>query len=128
MGGRRALGLGGAVALLVVAGLTGHGLDVARNERVSGEARRLASDAGRRVRDAWSVQTETLALLASGAASSPLLLTALRGGVDGATLADIARNETWWAPYRVASAALSYDGTALAFNQDAENAPEIQAV
>src|SRR4051794_20114661 len=128
MGGRRALGLGAAVALLVIAAFTSHGLDVARQERVSGEARRLASDAGRRVRDAWSVQTESLAVLVGGAASSPLLLTALRGGVDGATLADIARTESWWAPYRAASAALSYDGTTLAFNQDAENAPEIQAL
>jgi hypothetical protein len=55
-------------------------------------------------------------------------MTALRGGVDGATLADIARNEEWWAPYRTASAALSYVDTALAFTLDVETAPLAAAV
>src|SRR3954453_7720196 len=102
MGGRRVLGLAGAVGLLAVALFSGRWLDQARNERVTVEARRLAEDAARRARDTWGMQLESLSLLASSAAANPLLTTALRGGVDGATLADIARNEEWWAPYRVA--------------------------
>jgi serine/threonine protein kinase len=114
--------------LLVIAGLTGRWLDQSRKDRVAVEARRLAADAERRVHDAWAAQTESLALLTSSAGSNPLLMTALRGGVDGATLADIARNEEWWAPYRSASAALSYVDTALAFTQDVESAPQAAAV
>jgi hypothetical protein len=128
MGGRRAVGTASAVFFLVIAALTGRWWDQTRKERVAGEARRLAADAGRRVKDAWSVQTESLSLMTSGAAANPLLLTALRGGVDAATLADIVRNEEWWAPYRSALAALSYEDATLAFTQDADSAPLAAAV
>jgi hypothetical protein len=114
--------------LLVIAGVTGRWFDQARKDRVGVEARRLAADAERRVHDAWSAQTESLALLTSSAVANPLLMTALRGGVDGATLADIARSEEWWAPYRPASAALSYVDTTLAFTLDVETAPLAAAV
>jgi serine/threonine protein kinase len=109
------------MALLATAAVTSSSLNGMRRERVATEAARLATDAGRRLRDALAVQTEALVLLSSGAASNSLLLTALRGGVDGQTLADIAGSEAWWAPYRDAAAAVSYDGTHLAFSQDADS-------
>jgi hypothetical protein len=127
-GGRRALGTGVALVLVATAALASRQLDASRSERVTAEAGRLAGDAALRVRDAWAVQSEALALLATTAGSNPMLLAALRGGVDSDTLADIVRDEEWWRPYRDASAALSYTGASLVYTQDPDITPLAQAL
>src|SRR5262245_59851214 len=97
---RKVLRLSGLVLWIFFVGLIYNRLDSLRDSRVAGEARRLATDAASRARDAFSAEEEALLRLASNASSNPILLTALRGGVDRATIADIFSSEDSWEPYR----------------------------
>src|SRR4051812_44115557 len=109
----RAIGRGRAVAIAFVvilaigAGVASLELDRAREVRVASEARRQAADAGGRLLDLWTAQADSLALVAHGASSHPLLRAAVRARVDEGTLRDIVTSEEWWAPYRALFAALS---------------------
>ena len=116
---RRALGLLAAGAVLVAVPAVTSSMERAEKLRRAGEATRQATDAARRGAGAWASEVDALVPAAEKASKKRQLAAAVRAKVDGATVADLMASEPWWEPYRRFVAALSYDGSTLAFAQDA---------
>jgi hypothetical protein len=107
------------LAALVVAtpGLVDLGVTQSRHRRVEEEAARKAREGGELAREALGVQLQAVSMMTDNAVANPRFLAALRGRVDRTTLADLLSTETWWEPYRDQLAAISYDGSTIAFSQ-----------
>jgi hypothetical protein len=110
-------GLALAGAILCGPHFADRAMTQARQRRVGEEAARRAREAAVLARETLALQTESVAMMTENAVANPRFLVALRGRVSRDTFADLLATETWWEPYRGLRAAISYDGTTLAFAQ-----------
>lgn len=110
-------GLALAVGVACIPYINERAATEARQRRVADEAARKARESAELARQTLALQIEATALMADNAAANPRLLAALRGHVNRDTFADLLATESWWEPYRAMLAAISYDGTTLAFAQ-----------
>jgi len=110
---KRVLALLFAVAVLALAAVLAHAVEMGRVKTVRRESARAAEAGGMRATDALETHVRELKLEAQNAASNPRLVAALRGNADAATLQDLFRTEEWWEPYRNA-----FKVYAVAFDSD----------
>jgi hypothetical protein len=97
---KRTLALLIAVAVVVAAALGAGAVKARRDRDIRREASHAAETAASQASDALAGHVADLKLEAHNAASTPRLVAALRGNVDGPTLQDLFRSEDWWEPYR----------------------------
>jgi hypothetical protein len=116
-GVRRALGLGLAAFILVIPVVADLAVTEARQRRVADEAAHRARESASWAREALAVQAQGVSMMTENALANPRFLAAVRGHVDARTFADLLATESWWEPYRGLLAAISYDGTTLAYAQ-----------